>query len=560
MANREKKEVKRAYSYIRFSRAHQIEGDSLRRQRTTTAEYCERHNLTLDDSLKLEDLGFSAYTGRNAEKGGALYRFIAACQGGLVPRGSALILESLDRLSRQSPRKTINLLTQLLDLGIEIHLTQAGKIFRPEDECGVELIIAIAMAMRAHEESDTKSKRLKEAFAQKRKLAAEGKAHVSKSLPWWLIWNEEGTAIICPDDRREIIERIFREVLDGKSPIEISRTLNDEGKQNWRPKATAWLDNRIRDTINSDAVFGTIGATRKTKVAGRKWAIADYYPQVIDPDTAAKARAILKANRKNKSGPKPDESSVPNLLKAILRYRNLWCRFSVHRTRIGTWNSYYEAVDDNRRMPWMIAASQLEPILLVSIADLTPDHVKPPSAGNAETAILRAQVKELESTLANITMAVEGGSTTMIARLVEIERELAAAREQLAGADAADNLAVDLGAINQLAGYTLSELKDPEIRHEIASAIRRLIRRIQVGSNLDDLTTTPGADILTLEDGDTILEDTREDPTGSRGKKPLAIHIRFHGGGEMAIQRGTEDAPDAILITRIFRRGDAIIN
>lgn len=554
-----KKPMKRAYSYIRFSRAHQIEGDSLRRQTSTTAEYCKRHNLTLDDSLNLKDLGVSAFKGRNVEKG-ALGRFIAACQGGLVPRGSALILESLDRLSRQSPRKTINLLTQLLDLGIEIHLTQAGKIFKPEDECGVELIIAIAMAMRAYEESETKSKRLKEAFAQKRKLAAEGKAHVSKSLPWWLTWNDEGTAIICPDDRREILERIFREVLGGKSPLEVARTLNAEGKPTWRPKTKSWLDNRVRDTINSDAAIGTIGATPKTKVQGRKWEIARYYPAVIDPDTAAKARAILKGNRKTKSGPKADESSIPNLLKGILRYQTLWCRFSVHRTRIGTWNGYYEAVDDNRRMPWTIAANQLEPILLISIADLTPDHVKPPTAGNAETAILRAQTKDLESTLANITMAVEAGSTTMITRLVEIEKELAAARELLAAADAADNVAVDVTAMHQLAGYDPVDLKYPDRRVEIASSIRRLVSRVQVGSNLDDLATTPGQDILTLEDGDTILEDLREDPTGSRGKRPLAIHIKFHGGGEMAIQRGTEDAPDCIRITRIFRQGEPVIN
>ncbi len=555
-----KPKVKRAYSYIRFSRAHQIEGDSLRRQSTATAEYCKRHNLTLDDSLNLKDLGVSAFKGRNAEKG-ALGRFIAACEAGIVQPGSALILESLDRLSRQTPRKTVRLLTELLDdHGIEIHLTQVGKIFRPESEDGVDLIFAVALAMRAHEESETKSKRLKEAFAQKRKRAATEGIHIAKSLPWWLAWNEDGTEIICPPERREILERIYREVANGKSPLALARELNAEGKPTWRPKAKVWPDSRIRDTINSDAPLGTIGATRKTRIAGRKWELQSYYPTVITPDIAAKARAVLKGNRKNKSGPKADDTTIPNLLKAILRYRNLWCRFSTHRTRTGTWNGYYEAVDDNRRLPWSIAANQLEPILLVSIADLTPADLKPPSIGNAETAILRAEVKDLETTLANITMAVEAGSTSMIPRLVEVEKELSTAKEKLAESETADTIAIDETALTQLTSYNIADLKNPKLRAEIAATIPRLISRIQIGSNLDDLATTPGADILTIEDGDTIYEITIPDPTGSRGKKPLAAYIKFHGGGEMAIQRGTKYTPPGeIFVTRIYRTGEPII-
>lgn len=559
-----KKKVKRAYSYIRFSRAHQIEGDSLRRQTKATIDYCKRHKLTLDESLNLRDFGVSAFKGKNAKQG-ALSRFIAACESGIVPQGSALILESLDRLSRQSPRKTVRLLTELLDdYGIEIHLTSVGKVFRPENEDGVDLIFAVALAMRAHEESEMKSKRLKEVFAEKRRKAAEKGVHITKTLPWWLAWDEEGKTITCPDDRREILERLFREVADGASPLAVARMLNDEGKPTWRPKAKVWLDSRIRDTINSDAPLGTIGATRKTRIAGRKWELQHYYPSVIEPDLAARARATLKENRRKLKGRKPNAETVPNLLKSIARHRKLWCRFSVRRNNTG-WNGYYEAYDDNRRMQWSISASQLEPILLISIADLSPDNLKPASIGNAETAILRAEVQSLEKALTNITMAVEAGSTTMIPRLVEVEKELAAAREQLITAEATDGIAVDTHALTTMASYELKHLKDPVIRPEIVATLRRLVSRVQLGGSLDDLVHTPGKDIFTLEDGDTIMEDTRPDPTGSRGKHPLAILVQFHGGGQLAIQRGTPNIkgyvdPGEILITRIFRAGDPIVN
>jgi DNA invertase Pin-like site-specific DNA recombinase len=574
MPGAKRKKMKRAYSYIRFSRAHQIEGDSLRRQTQETEKYCKRHNLTLDDSLKLKDFGVSAYEGKNV-KHGALGRFIAACESGTVPRGSALILESLDRLSRQTPRKTVRLLTELMDdYGIEIHLTQIGKIFRPESEDGVDLIFAVALAMRANDESRTKSKRLKEAFAEKRRKAAEGSDFVSKALPWWLSWDKDGK-IKCDDDRKKVLLQVFHDVAGGKSPLQVARDLNKEGTPTWRFKGRLkdkddkpygppipskyWSDNRIRMTILSDAPMGTIQSTRKTKVAGRKWQIEKYYPQIVDPDLVAKARATIKENRKKQSGRLPTENTIPNILKSILRYRKHWCRFSVHRTRIGTWNGYYEAVDNNRRMPWCIAASQLEPILITSIADLKLENLKPPSTGNPQTAILRAEAKTLENTLANITLAVEAGSTTMIPRLVEVEKALAETKEQLATAEASDGTKIAPQTITHLKGYTIEDLKCPERRTEIAVALRQLISVIQIGSDLHDFAPAPGEPILTLEDNDTIWEDELADPTGSRGKKPLAMHVKFHGGGEMAIQRGTVDSPNFILVTRIFRNGDEVV-
>ncbi len=570
-SKRKQKPMKRAYSYVRFSRAHQIEGDSLRRQTTSTAEYCKRHKLILDDSLNLRDLGVSAFRGGNA-KTGALGRFIAACEAGIVPAGAALIVENLDRLSRQTARKTVRLMTELLDdHGIEIHLTMLNKVFRPEVEDGVDLIYAVALAMRANEESETKSKRLNEAFAKKRELAKEGEAKVSSALPWWLTWDKAGK-IICPPDRQAVLERIFNDVASGISSQDVARALNAEGTPTWRFKgrkkkedgtpygppipATVWLDNRVRATIQSDAPLGTITATRKTKKLGKAWKIDNYYPDIISADVAAKARAVILGNRKTG---RPCVG-VPNLLRGILRHKELWCRFSVHRPQIGGWNGYYEAVDQERRMPWSIAASHLEPILLTTIAELTPETIQPPSGGAAEVSLLRALVKDLETRITNIAAAVEAGSSTMATRLVELEKELVTAKEQFEIAEASSNVAIDTKALTQLSRYALADLKLPEKRTVIAATIRRLVNRIDIGSTLDDLIPKGQDTVLTIEDGDTIVEDAFGDPTGSRGKRPLAILINFHGGGQVAIQRGTEDAPvGGILFTRIFRDGQPIV-
>src|SRR5262245_14110868 len=91
--------MKRAYSYVRFSKKDQAGGDSLRRQTEATQAYCDRKGLKLDDRFCLRDLGVSAFNGTNAVKG-ALAGFLEGVRTGRVPKGSALIVENLDRLSR----------------------------------------------------------------------------------------------------------------------------------------------------------------------------------------------------------------------------------------------------------------------------------------------------------------------------------------------------------------------------------------------------------------------------------------------------------------------------
>ncbi|HTH76980.1 MAG TPA: recombinase family protein, partial [Trinickia sp.] len=66
-----------AYSYIRFSTPEQKKGDSLRRQKELSERYAREHDLTLDTSLHLHDLGVSAFDGSNVTRG-ALGGFLKA--------------------------------------------------------------------------------------------------------------------------------------------------------------------------------------------------------------------------------------------------------------------------------------------------------------------------------------------------------------------------------------------------------------------------------------------------------------------------------------------------
>ena len=89
-----------AFSYVRFSSKKQEQGDSVNRQEQSIRAYAEAHGLELVDDQKFRDLGCSAYMGRN-KKEGALRDFLDAVKDGKVPPDSYLLVENLDRLSRE---------------------------------------------------------------------------------------------------------------------------------------------------------------------------------------------------------------------------------------------------------------------------------------------------------------------------------------------------------------------------------------------------------------------------------------------------------------------------
>jgi DNA invertase Pin-like site-specific DNA recombinase len=76
----------------------QLKGDSHRRQLETSDKYIADNGLELIE--RLSDLGVSAFRGANVEYG-ALGRFLQAVREGKVEVGSYLIVEALDRISRQ---------------------------------------------------------------------------------------------------------------------------------------------------------------------------------------------------------------------------------------------------------------------------------------------------------------------------------------------------------------------------------------------------------------------------------------------------------------------------
>lgn len=289
----------KAYSYLRMSTETQLKGDSKRRQLQLSTEYAKTHGLELIEHF--EDIGVSAFKGRN-KASGDLGRFLAAVEVGKIDKGSYLLVESLDRLSRDKIVTAHKLLLSLVDNGIVVVTLADGMVYSEESVTGpdalTKLIISLTIMSRAHEESLTKSRRVSAAWANKRAGASEKK--LTKVAPSWLRLNPDKKSFELVPERVEIVRKMFEDSKNGIGTISITRRLNQQGVPTWRRRIReqGWQPSTVKKILDSRTVLGEYAPHRR--VNGKPTPlepIASYYPSIISEDLFYGAKASRESRR-----------------------------------------------------------------------------------------------------------------------------------------------------------------------------------------------------------------------------------------------------------------------
>lgn len=287
----------RVYSYRRFSSGRQASGHSLERQTASARAWCEQNGYTLDEDFVLADLGISAYTGKNATEG-ALAAFLLAAKEGKIPRGSILLVESLDRLSRSAITDAVALLTSIVRAGIRVVSLIDGKEWNETTiNDTVNFIMSVLLFARAHEESATKAKRVKAAFTKKReaKLPVVTCGHG----PGWATASEDRQKWVLDKEKAESVKKVFEKVAEGMGGIKIARLANTE---NWalpfRDRAntnTRWEHTQISRIVRDRRVLGEWQPKEMVdgKLALLGEPVADYFPRIISDGLWGKVHAAL---------------------------------------------------------------------------------------------------------------------------------------------------------------------------------------------------------------------------------------------------------------------------
>lgn len=298
----------KAYSYLRFSTNPQQYGDSERRQLEAADKMANANGWTIDESFRLADRGVSAFHGTNANEGD-LAKFLAAVEAGTVKPGEVLIVENLDRLSRQEPMKSFSLFGQIINKGVTLATTQDGQTYTQKTvaENPGQLFIVLGILQRAHEESRTKSKRALSNWQAKRKEAIEKGLPITSNTPTWIDL-DKATNTFKFNELADALRLMAHMATTGHGPTAIMRKMEERGLK-WSRETTR------RYMINRALIGEYQPRNRAGEAVGEP--VANYYPALITEEqfyamqaTIHQRRGTIKAGRTGKR--------IGNLFQGIL--------------------------------------------------------------------------------------------------------------------------------------------------------------------------------------------------------------------------------------------------
>ncbi|MDI5985308.1 recombinase family protein [Halomonas sp. M4R5S39] len=406
----------KAYSYLRFSTPEQMKGDSFSRQARLAQEYADRHGLDLDEH-SFEDFGISAYQGRNREAG-ALRMFLRAAEDGTIEPGSYLLVESLDRISRQSARKASTLLGDICDMGITVVTLFDGKAYDKEtlDRDPVAFIMAVLIFMRANEESATKARRLRSVWQNKRQKIAEGESvRLTSRAPQWLRPADDGVSFEIIPERGEVVRRIFEMALDGVGKKSIAERLNNEGVPVFG-RGQHWHPSYIDKILNNPATYGTLTpfTSRPERKSDREACepVEGYYPTVIDREIFERFQSLKasKAPRRGRHSKKPLQNILGGLATCPLcgsimarvskNVSKGWVYLACQRARQGAGCKYNAVRYD-----------LIEPAIHSQLGYLIGDCPTGDDSLDEEIEQTRNSLEGVEGALSNVLESIENGLT-----------------------------------------------------------------------------------------------------------------------------------------------------
>ncbi|WP_374491558.1 recombinase family protein [Brachymonas sp.] len=489
------------YSYLRFSDPRQSTGSSADRQMAYAATWAAEHGLQLDTTLTLRDEGLSAYHQRHI-KSGALGVFLRAIEDGRVPAGSVLIVEGLDRLSRAEPLQAQAQLGQIVNAGITVVTASDGKAYSRQrlKDNPMDLVYSLLVMIRAHEESDTKSKRVK---ASIRRLCEKwqdgsyrGAVHQGRD-PAWLRRKNDGWEAI--QERADAIRRavqLYQQGLGGKG---IMQVLDSEGLMLYGDSLANHTQQLYR-TIQLPQLAGH----KPVSVDGEEYLLRDYYPPILSQAEWDELQRV-----RSQSGRRRVKGDLPHVITGIgitvcgycgrpMAGQNLATKPRLPDGRIR--DGYRRllcasaaAYGGGCSVPGSTSVAPVERAIMSYCSDLInlqalygADRTEGPRKRVHQT---RMRVDELQAqldTLADAMLASAEEGTPMVftrkareleAQLQEAEQQVAEAERELASLSRKDIVGADARWRELAAGV---EAQDPAVRLQARQLVADTFERIVV--------------------------------------------------------------------------------
>lgn len=527
-----------AYSYIRWSSAQQTSGDSLRRQTELADKYAERHGLSLA-STSFQDHGVSAFKGKNAVEG-KLGTFLKAIDEQVIKTPCYLLVEALDRLTRNEIADAAHLFLSIIRRDVTIVVLQNEQVFSKEtisNDNGISLIIAISMLAQGHAESAKRGKRVKAAWDEKRRKQKDG-VIATKAGPAWLKLSDDGKRFIVDEAKANIVRYIFKLALDGNGRSAIAKRLNSEGvptigTRQWRDgkgnlgRVTTWTSGNISTYFRHECVFGRWRQSQKSKLGTGEY-IDNYYPAIISKEDYDLVKATRKKVRAGGGANQGTSNLFSGLTKcaycgsafkyqtgrasnsSVVKYRYLFCSRSLEKAGCSCKKVIYGVLE----------SEVLSYLIHWAHRDLNPAELSK-SSNSAKATLeqtLAQKEDELQALIKVITLT-KSNPEVLAAKIDETQTAIDKLKNDIKSVDT--SFVTDKQIEDSIELFEqLMDGGDIELRKKVQTALRRQLRRIDVAPNIElhpeafkmfDIKTKPKTPLhmvkLTYVDGSVALFD-----------------------------------------------------
>ncbi|RTL73611.1 MAG: recombinase family protein [Bradyrhizobiaceae bacterium] len=398
----------KAYSYLRMSTELQLKGDSRRRQLELSRRYAEEHELDLASEDQLEDIGISAFKGANVKEG-SLGRFLEAVRAGSVEKDSYLLVESLDRLSRQPIMESLSLFLEIVRSGINLVTLTDGRVFRGGSTDFTDLIVTLTVMSRAHEESLIKSKRLSAVWKHKREKAASGQP-MTHWAPAWLKLSKEKTSYEIVPERAQVVQRIFEDAASGIGMYSIAHHLNSEKVPTFS-RSNGWHQSYIAKILANRAVLGEFQpGVRKDGVRVNEGdPIPNYFPAIVDEELFYSAQHGKDQRRGTSAGRKG--AAFANLFSGLATCAYCQSKIIYENKGPGRKGGTYLICDTARRRLGCIATRwkyrDFEASFLAFVQELDLEVILTKTEDSTKQKEFEAELSALRGEIASVSKLME---------------------------------------------------------------------------------------------------------------------------------------------------------
>ncbi|WP_298692052.1 recombinase family protein [uncultured Sphingomonas sp.] len=520
-----------AIIYARFSTSEQSKGYSLERQKSTAMDFSITRGWVIEKMIC--DEGRSAYHGANRLEGSSLHEFELEARNGLH-RGKVLVVENIDRLSRQGPRAAAQLIWGLNESGVDVATYHDGRIYRGEENSDLlDVFTLILNAQNAHQESSNKSKRTSATWEKRFEAISSGNQRAPvPHTPMWIDRIDDAYAL--NEHRTAVLNEIYDLYIDGVGIHRLVGILNERDEPTWTStnrNKNGWFYSHIYRLLTKRSVLGEYVTN-----AGKTLATS-FYPQAITAEKWNRAQAALGMRKGNQR--KSKTKGNRNLLSQIVVCGQ--CGGGAHFAHTTDTQQTYtkvsgEVVNYRRKTYRKLRRDRarrkhscdngtilnydiVEATILNQLIGLLVDQ----RAEKTSTNSLRENLAEMvrlrdaeQSRLENLIDALaEGGSKAIVQRVAMLEneieqqtRDIETAGKALAIETAKPRSVDDVEAIESLRAQLTSENDEERTyaRGRVNMVLRRLIKRIAI--NPEGTWTVEPDDLSSwiFDDQGTMLE------------------------------------------------------